>query len=486
MNPNASPYTPGMIAARNDKENISPNGSESPTRNPSKDGRIPLRTLSPQGGQKPSMVFAKPPPLKPNADEARTPCRQQISGGASDKRGSRSTSKKVQLSPGSPELEGDARRVEQRNKQVGYGYNTDGYRNMLRLVKSDPILTKGCVIPLAPPPSEAKASKRTWDMLIRKWRRMLHMFDNVYIEEDSNDGITMEQVQHAQRLRWVSPMHLQFDSTTSVATIPPLKTPTLEDMLALRNSPSVPTRMPIEESLQHLLRNPDNYEPVSSVIPDSLLYHTKGAQFSPTDIGIKVVVAPSSVPSQYATARSPSPEAPDFAPQALPTSAPCPSPKRCASPGKSTAHSPTRRLDTLPNDFPSPAAPRTTPQYSNRRYRAVVRDAAPGDSSACSPSPHMTQPTATGMFPFPQYWSPRMSSPTPPVATPTKKGSPLSATAPHFTPNVLKHTLTPSAHPSPSQPNGPSVSPEPSRGDLGGGEVLFPGASDPVVVSNAE
>jgi hypothetical protein len=147
---------------------------------------------------------------------------------------------------------------------------------MLRLVESDPCLTKGGVIPLAPPSADVKVSKRTWDMLIRKWRRMLHMFDNVYIDEDPAEGATMESVQHAQRLRWISPVHLEFNTDTGVAAVPTLKSPSLEAVMALRASPSVPTRMPIEESMQHLLRHPSCYEPVSSVIPDSMLYDNSG------------------------------------------------------------------------------------------------------------------------------------------------------------------------------------------------------------------
>ena len=234
--------------------------------------------------------------------------------------------------------------------------------------------------------------------------------------------------------------------------------------------------------MQHFLRHPSCYEPVSSVIPDSMLYHSKGAQFSPTDIGIKVVVAPSSVPSQYASARSPSPEAPDFAPTAT-LSKEGGSPRRCASPSRISpdqsvsALSPTRKLDATvapvsptrdvqaaasADSTPAPKAPANTPHYSSRRYRAI---------NILSPTRALEDTTAAesparfgGASPFAFPWVPpqQMWAPSP---SPAKKTG-LSAAAPHFTPNLMKGAsgrMMESVSPHSSHYGGPSPSPQPTR-----------------------
>lgn len=70
--------------------------------------------------------------------------------------------------PSSPE-----RRLEQREKQIRYGYNTEGYKNYIQQVpKSE--RKKG--MPQTPNKYQ-DCSKRSWDGQIRVWRKALHMYD---------------------------------------------------------------------------------------------------------------------------------------------------------------------------------------------------------------------------------------------------------------------------------------------------------------------
>ncbi|KAL2919720.1 hypothetical protein HK105_200634 [Polyrhizophydium stewartii] len=67
----------------------------------------------------------------------------------------------------------EARRLEQRQKQIDYGKNTIGYRNYINSVpknkrrKGEP----------ETPDKHSKCSKRAWDAQVRSWRRRLHLWD---------------------------------------------------------------------------------------------------------------------------------------------------------------------------------------------------------------------------------------------------------------------------------------------------------------------
>ncbi|KAJ3160321.1 cysteinyl-tRNA synthetase [Geranomyces michiganensis] len=70
-------------------------------------------------------------------------------------------------------MNSEARRMEQRQKQIDYGKNTSGYQRYISIVpknrrkRSDP----------ETPKRETRCSKRCWDGLIRQWRRELHVWD---------------------------------------------------------------------------------------------------------------------------------------------------------------------------------------------------------------------------------------------------------------------------------------------------------------------
>lgn len=73
----------------------------------------------------------------------------------------------------------ESRRTAQRKKQIGYGMNTLGYRNLNKYVPENK--RKGYPMP---PNIQDKCSKRAWDGQVRKWRRLLHKFDDVTSFED--------------------------------------------------------------------------------------------------------------------------------------------------------------------------------------------------------------------------------------------------------------------------------------------------------------
>ena len=182
----------------------------------------------------------------------------------------------------------DQRRTQQRQKQIDYGYNTQGYHNMVRLVQNDPQLRNGGVLPLEPPAATLLVSKKKWDVLSRKWRRALHMFDDVYIEgQELQGGPTMEEVVAAQRLNWLAPKFKDAPKLFRAKL-------SSEKILAVRESSLVPKKLPVEPCMKHLLRNPSYFEDVSNVVPDSASSLTRGSSnVSPTEAGIKIHVAPS-------------------------------------------------------------------------------------------------------------------------------------------------------------------------------------------------
>ena len=83
--------------------------------------------------------------------------------------------------------ETDARRLEQRQKQIDYGKNTVGYERYCRLVpkkkrRRELIETEHPVTP----DIQRGVSKRTFDAWIRRWRTQLHRWDG------ENDGVACE------------------------------------------------------------------------------------------------------------------------------------------------------------------------------------------------------------------------------------------------------------------------------------------------------
>eukprot|EP00762_Andalucia_godoyi_P000312 ANDGO_03256.mRNA.1 Histone RNA hairpin-binding protein len=72
------------------------------------------------------------------------------------------------------EQEIDDHKLVQRQKQIDFGKNTIGYQRYLQLI---PKMKRNRGDPQTPNP-QLKCSKRTFDDLVKNWRRGLHKFDD--------------------------------------------------------------------------------------------------------------------------------------------------------------------------------------------------------------------------------------------------------------------------------------------------------------------
>ncbi|CAH0715482.1 unnamed protein product, partial [Brenthis ino] len=63
--------------------------------------------------------------------------------------------------------------LQRRQKQIDYGKNTVGYHNYLKEVPID----KRTKEDIKTPDKFTKYSRRSWDMLIKMWRKKLHEYD---------------------------------------------------------------------------------------------------------------------------------------------------------------------------------------------------------------------------------------------------------------------------------------------------------------------
>lgn len=205
----------------------------------------------------------------------------------------------------------EERRLAQREKQISYGFNTDGYRNMNRLIRVDPRLANGGVLPIQPPSSNLRSTKRTWDVLVRKWRRALHMFDHVFIDGEDNATTTLDAVVALQRREWVRD---EFKETPPALRLQR----TAADLMQLKGSDRVPRKIPVEDDLIQLLRSPDCFErPLSEAIEEASPQHAatltrvrhSASSITPTNCGIKVMVSAGHTSAMYPvvprTAQSP-------------------------------------------------------------------------------------------------------------------------------------------------------------------------------------
>uniref|UniRef100_A0A7S1L5C9 Histone RNA hairpin-binding protein RNA-binding domain-containing protein n=1 Tax=Neobodo designis TaxID=312471 RepID=A0A7S1L5C9_NEODS len=185
----------------------------------------------------------------------------------------------------------EERRKTQREKQISFGYNTTGYHNMNRLIKSDPRLANGGILPLQPPPADLDTTKRTWDVLIRKWRRALHMFDHVFIDEEDGTSTTIESVMDAQRREWLRDPET---CTQQRRRIP------ADELLGARKSERVPTKIPVDDELRGLLRSESCF---AGSVTDAVHEHSPqhaatlsrvrhAASISATNFGVKLLVTP--------------------------------------------------------------------------------------------------------------------------------------------------------------------------------------------------
>lgn len=81
------------------------------------------------------------------------------------------------------EIETDPQKLASRQKQIDIGMNTDGFRNLSKICST---LTKkeleNRYIPRVPNKFQV-CSKRCFDGQLKKWRRMLHEYDDPNVKE---------------------------------------------------------------------------------------------------------------------------------------------------------------------------------------------------------------------------------------------------------------------------------------------------------------
>lgn len=155
--------------------------------------------------------------------------------------------------------ERDAHRMEQRAKQLSYGENTTGYRNLLRAQELYPDLLRGCY-PVKPVVTQ-RCSKRSWDGQIKKWRRMLHMYDFVDFEDETKARATLRaslvrktrnSLSSDSEGRCTAPPPTDAPQAPSSAAIVPRVRYTAEDLLRCAASEHVQATIQLPESLRFL------------------------------------------------------------------------------------------------------------------------------------------------------------------------------------------------------------------------------------------
>ena len=88
----------------------------------------------------------------------------------------------------------DRSRLVLRRKQLDLGYNTIGYARYLQLVPRGRRSTNFRRHPRTPDPLR-DCSKRSFDGQIRRWRRLLHQYDNICSDEKGVEEITALQAE---------------------------------------------------------------------------------------------------------------------------------------------------------------------------------------------------------------------------------------------------------------------------------------------------
>ncbi|MCO5612875.1 hypothetical protein L7F22_067146 [Adiantum nelumboides] len=107
--------------------------------------------------------------------------------------------------------ETDAHRVSQRQRQIEYGRNTLGYERYIELV---PRLKRKARDPQTPNPKQV-CSKRSWDGQIRKWRRLLHVYD-----PPCEDGEEIAEDLSVLRLQQACGQEIKSDAAAPTPTLP--------------------------------------------------------------------------------------------------------------------------------------------------------------------------------------------------------------------------------------------------------------------------
>lgn len=87
------------------------------------------------------------------------------------------------ITRGKAPTEDSARRLEQREKQLSYGYVTQGYQNYIKQIPKE---DRGADDPKTPNARQV-CSKRSWDGQLALWRRQLHKWDDEGVDSTTDD-----------------------------------------------------------------------------------------------------------------------------------------------------------------------------------------------------------------------------------------------------------------------------------------------------------
>ncbi|XP_045773262.1 histone RNA hairpin-binding protein [Maniola jurtina] len=131
----------------------------------------------------------QPPPNKPirraTKEKMKSDSRESSSSRKKSKPNGKNDSEKSSKPAKKPiELETDQDVLQRRQKQIDYGKNTVGYQNYTHQVPMD----KRTKEDPKTPDKYAKYSRRSWDMLIKIWRKKLHEFDGENIDFEDETG----------------------------------------------------------------------------------------------------------------------------------------------------------------------------------------------------------------------------------------------------------------------------------------------------------
>lgn len=88
-------------------------------------------------------------------------------------------------------IETDEHKIQQRLKQIGFGKSTKGYETYVTLVAKHVREIDNEDHPVTPRANQ-KCSKRSWDGQLKKWRRLLHRWDNVLQAEGQSPAFSSE------------------------------------------------------------------------------------------------------------------------------------------------------------------------------------------------------------------------------------------------------------------------------------------------------
>lgn len=113
-------------------------------------------------------------------------------------------------------VETDEHRLAQRVKQIEYGKRTQGYVNYIAQV---PRKQRGASDPRTPDTTQ-RCSKRAWDGQVRKWRRLLHAFDDAGSDSSGAEPCTVDSAESGDESDELASLSASSSSVTPMDDTP--------------------------------------------------------------------------------------------------------------------------------------------------------------------------------------------------------------------------------------------------------------------------